>query len=311
MQPIYARLQGTGMNNKINSYMDHVWDGFYTGQVRQSRFPILVYAPTGAVYDIVYTGSPAKKMKYALNSQDPTLGLTVRIAYPSAQSRQILLDGKRVDMNQWDETERMYGSIKQDFCGENRYIGVKNILEFYITAGCTLEIKPRDAIQTMVRLEWTMNEFFAGGGTTQFIDRVAGSLGIHASTIKVVSVYDGSLVINYDIEPEEDEDDTADNSTTNGTSSGGSTGGSSGGSTQSVADKLAAIKAKQIEAFSTGSMDLGAPVSDVELAVSVAEPDPPENTTSSSNSSSNSSSSSDGSSSSSDDSTPQKIITGG
>jgi len=87
MQPIYSQLQGTTMNNKVNSFMDHVWDGFYTGQTRLSRFPILVYAPTGAVYDIVYTGSPAKKMKYTLRSQDSTLGLTVRIAYPSAQSR--------------------------------------------------------------------------------------------------------------------------------------------------------------------------------------------------------------------------------
>lgn len=51
----------------------------------------------------------------------------------------------------------------------------------------------------MVRMEWTMNEFFSNGGTTKFVDRVAGSLGIHASTIKVVSVYDGSVVLNYDI----------------------------------------------------------------------------------------------------------------
>jgi len=51
----------------------------------------------------------------------------------------------------------------------------------------------------MVRMEWTRDEFFSNGGTTSFIDRVAGSLGIHASTIKVVSVYEGSLVVNYDI----------------------------------------------------------------------------------------------------------------
>ena len=51
----------------------------------------------------------------------------------------------------------------------------------------------------MVRMEWTMDEFFSNGGTTKFIDRVAGSLGIHASTIKVVSVYEGSVVLNYDI----------------------------------------------------------------------------------------------------------------
>jgi len=54
----------------------------------------------------------------------------------------------------------------------------------------------------MVRMEWTMNEFFDNGGTTSFIDKVAGSLGIHASTIKVVGVYTGSLVVDYEIEPD-------------------------------------------------------------------------------------------------------------
>jgi len=59
--------------------------------------------------------------------------MIVRIAYPGAESRQILKDGKRVDMNQWDESIRMYGEITRSHCGENRYIGVKNILEFYLT----------------------------------------------------------------------------------------------------------------------------------------------------------------------------------
>jgi hypothetical protein len=48
-------------------------------------------------------------------------------------------------------------------------------------------------------MEWTMDAFFNNGGTTSFMDRIAGSLGIHASTIKIVSVYEGSLVVNYDI----------------------------------------------------------------------------------------------------------------
>lgn len=50
-----------------------------------------------------------------------------------------------------------------------------------------------------------MDEFFNNGGTTKFVDRVAGSLGIHASTIKVVSVYDGSVVLNYDIVADDDD----------------------------------------------------------------------------------------------------------
>ena len=59
--------------------------------------------------------------------------MTIRIAYPSAESRSIVKDGEIVEYNQWDEEEHMYGPITQSFCGENRYIGVKNILEFYIT----------------------------------------------------------------------------------------------------------------------------------------------------------------------------------
>ena len=82
-------------------------------------------------------------------------------------------------------------------CGENRYEGVVNILEFYLTAGCTILIKPIDSIQAKIRLEWTLNEFFADGGTTTFADRLAASLGIHASTIKVVAVYQGSVVVEF------------------------------------------------------------------------------------------------------------------
>lgn len=31
MYPVYVGLDGTDMNNKVNSFMDHVWDGFYAG----------------------------------------------------------------------------------------------------------------------------------------------------------------------------------------------------------------------------------------------------------------------------------------
>jgi len=150
-----------------------------------------------------------------------------------------------------------------------------------------LQIAPRDAIQTMVRMEWSVDEFFSNGGTTAFVDRVSGSLGIHASEIKVVSVYEGSLVVNYDVVIE---DDAASNSSSTSTS------------TTTAAEKLAAIKAKQIEVYSTGGMDLGAPLLDVALKVVEAEP---------ATTSSSSDNSTDSSSSSSDDSSSESIIQGG
>lgn len=32
VQPVYASMSDLSINNKVNSFMDHVWDGFYTGQ---------------------------------------------------------------------------------------------------------------------------------------------------------------------------------------------------------------------------------------------------------------------------------------
>jgi hypothetical protein len=55
-------------------------------------------------------------------------------------------------------------------------------------------------------MEWTLDEFFTAGGTTSFVDRLTGSLGIHASQVKIVSVYEGSLVVNYELEADEDSD---------------------------------------------------------------------------------------------------------
>jgi len=202
MQPVFVAKQGTDMNNKLNSYMDHMWDGFYTGQVRLSRFPTLFEASDGSIYDITMTGTPPKKMLFRLSGG---VGATIRIAYPGSESRGIYKNGVEIAYNQWNDATAGYGAVTQSFCGENRFIGVVNILEFYITDGCELQIKPRNAIQTKVRMEWTLDEFFSGGGTTTFVDRITASLGIHASEVKIVSVYEGSLVINYEVAVPDDD----------------------------------------------------------------------------------------------------------
>lgn len=49
-------------------------------------------------------------------------------------------------------------------------------------------------------MNWTMAEFFSDGGTTRFVDRLATSLGIPSYRIKVVSVYEGSVVVDFAVE---------------------------------------------------------------------------------------------------------------
>jgi len=105
-----------------------------------------------------------------------------------------------------------------------------------------LHITPRNAIQTKVRMEWTLDEFFSGGGTTTFVDRITASLGIHASEVKVVSVYEGSLVVNYEVSV--------------------------------VGDSPAALevlKAKQDAVLNDPDTDLGGPILEVETVLSVSD----------------------------------------
>lgn len=82
--------------------MDNTWDGFYAGQIRLSRFPALIDG-NGANYNISFTGSPAKKMRFLFNSNNKTAAMTIRIAYPSAESRSITINGKTIEPNPWND----------------------------------------------------------------------------------------------------------------------------------------------------------------------------------------------------------------
>jgi hypothetical protein len=111
----------------------------------------------------------------------------------------VVIEGKPFDKNT-GAAELLTG---YKGCGENRWIAVSNQLEFILTPNCVLRLEKYDSIQSNVRMEWTMDEFYASGGPTSFVDRVCAALGIHASQMKVVAVYTGSVVVEYEIAPDE------------------------------------------------------------------------------------------------------------
>lgn len=91
---------------------------------------------------------------------------------------------------------------------------------------------------TSVRLEWTLSEFYADGGVVSFTDRVAAALGIHASTIKTVAVFEGSVVVDFFIEAPIDND------------------------AEENAEILEAIQNDLYRQLKTNTIDLGAPILD-------------------------------------------------
>jgi len=212
MQPVYMRRKGSDENNKLNSFMDKCWDGFYTCQKRLSRFVAIIDGDAHD-YEIVYTGSVAKKMKYRLQGL-PGVSTTISVHYTNPKVYSLYdSNNKYVPMNDYDKSSKRLKDIEGKFCGENTYVAVKNYLNFHIKSGCELNIKPRNVVMAMVRLEWSFDQFFSDGGATTFADRLAGALGIHASTIKVVGVYKGSSIIDYEVGVEEVEVTEGDDTT--------------------------------------------------------------------------------------------------
>ena len=79
------------------------------------------------------------------------------------------------------------------------------MLQFWIEPGCTLKIRPFDAIMLVVRLEWTVKAFFEADGIGKFTDRMSAALGIHRADLKVVQVYEGSVIVQFQITTDDEE----------------------------------------------------------------------------------------------------------
>lgn len=190
---------GFTYSNTVNTMMDHVWDGFYTGQVRLSRFPVQI--ETGHDYEIKMTGTPPGKMRYTLKADGGAIKLKIKYGNPTVMK--VTANGREVDETDWDRSLGQPGLLtKRKGCGEYRWVSVQNYLEFYLTAGCEVKLEPIDQIRSTVRLDWTFDEFYAEGGTTTFADRVGATLGIPAWRIKTVAVYEGSVIIEFVILPD-------------------------------------------------------------------------------------------------------------
>jgi len=104
--PIYVspNLAETKIANKVNSMMDHMWDGFYHGQIHLSRFSILMDATPKSIWNVTMSGTPPKNLLFKLTSLSKTASAIIRIPYPGAESRSVLKDDKIIEYNQWNET---------------------------------------------------------------------------------------------------------------------------------------------------------------------------------------------------------------
>jgi len=189
--------------NKLNQFREHTCDGIYPGLFRLGRFPALV--GLNRFYNIEFSGTVPQKLLFKL--QAPKGFIKVQVRYDYKNSFAVLKNDVVVDEMEFNNQLRAVPALTGSFCGENKFNTIQNSLQFTIQKGCTLEVIPRNVVRASIRMQWTFYEFFAAGGTTNFVDRLAGSLNIHASTIKVVAVYEGSVIVAFEIFESGENDD--------------------------------------------------------------------------------------------------------
>ena len=204
-QPIYYWDHERGFDNRLNAYMDVCWNGAYTCQKREQRFPAFIDISRN--YTIEYTGTPPQNQKFELYGPAHTKGCLITIRYVDAGSYKVYTRDRELAIpTDWDYEIETWEIPPGRYCGENRYVGVRNFLQFWIEPGCLLYIRPRDAIMLAIRLEWTVKEFFEEDGVGIFSDRMAAALGIHGADVKVVQVYEGSAIVEFEIIADEEEE---------------------------------------------------------------------------------------------------------
>jgi hypothetical protein len=193
----------TASNNTINTFMNHqLWHSYSNDPQRLSRYAAIVQTSITESETLIYTGTVPSSQRFKfLSSSSDKKGIVVSIPYKVAGVFNIF-DSKnnKIPGNGWSNSLKQVAPIQRTTCGENRYVGVANILQFYITPGCLLYIKPSDVIQSSIRMAWTLEQFYADGGATTFADRMAAALGVKQMDIKVVAAYEGSTLVSFTVE---------------------------------------------------------------------------------------------------------------
>jgi len=82
-------------NNRLNAYQDHCWDGFYTCQKREQRFPTVVDQRADG-YVVEYTGTPPQEQEFRLYGSTGSPGFRVSIYYPNAGAYAVYNANKQV-----------------------------------------------------------------------------------------------------------------------------------------------------------------------------------------------------------------------
>lgn len=95
VQPVTVSNFNGEYVNIVNSFMDHCWDGFYTCQLRLSRFPVQLALESD--YQIDFAGTPPGSMRFKFDEAtmgqtayaDQGAGSLIRVNFPESAAYKV------------------------------------------------------------------------------------------------------------------------------------------------------------------------------------------------------------------------------
>jgi hypothetical protein len=82
VSPITVISDRYNSSTVLNTFMDHIWDGFYTSHKRLSRFPALIQ--TGKWITLDYTGTAPIKQRFTLIADVGAATIRIKYTKPGA-----------------------------------------------------------------------------------------------------------------------------------------------------------------------------------------------------------------------------------
>ena len=195
ISPIYV-YTNDGFENKLNSYMDHGWDGFYTSLKRMSRFHSVVQSDRN--YGVNFTGTIPNGLKWQLQGASGSESVVVEYGYTNPQSVRVTnLLGDIIKPKFIQSASETNQLADTDPCGANIYEIQNRRISLKLTGdqNCVLAVNLVNSIQASVRYDISISEFFAQNGPAAFIDKVAAILNINPASIRIVEIRSGSTII--------------------------------------------------------------------------------------------------------------------
>lgn len=198
----FKNVLGGPFRDDLANFQDHTWDGFYTGHIRWSRFPAIVWS--GQYYNITSAGTLPGVLKFHLQAtQGNNQPIIVSIYYQNPSLVQLLDSNGNVIQ---PITYQSNGSIAEcqfsDPHGTNRWYDKSNIIQFVLKNESPVFVSQSTSVQLNMYISMPITSFYATNGPTSFIDAFATMLKIPAYRIRIVNITPGSVILYIIISPD-------------------------------------------------------------------------------------------------------------